>query len=125
MLNLINIFAVMLMPYFWLLLSSFFGVVASIALKLAAVANSPYGPSLFATERIPYYIAAISAYGAGFFFYAVALRNLDLSIAYPLMVAISIIGVVIYGVFFGGEAIGAARYIGVIFIAVGIVLLNR
>lgn len=113
------------MAYLWLSLSAFCSVFASIALKLGAGANINRTTSFLSLNEIIYYVTAVGAYGVGFILYAVALRRLDLSLAYPMMVAIAVLGVISYGQFFGNEAITSTRLLGATLIAVGVFLLNR
>ena len=113
------------MSYFWLALSALCSVIASVALKVGAHnATGNEGALPTFSALLPYAIA-IGSYGMGFGLYALALRKLELSLAYPLMVAISIAGVVAYGVFFGNEEVTSVRVIGATLIAIGIFFLNR
>lgn len=113
------------MSYFWLALSALCSVIASIALKEGAHHGMGNEGVLRASEGLLPYVIAIGSYGMGFGLYALALRELELSLAYPLMVAISIAGVLAYGIFFGNEAVTGVRLIGAALIAVGIFFLNR
>ena len=114
------------MAYLWLLISSTCSVLASIALKSAGSYRTANESAAMASWT-PYilYVAAISAYGAGFVMYALALRRLDLSIAYPIMVASSIAGVFGYGLVTGAESITLARLAGGALVAAGIFLITR
>ncbi|MEC5409839.1 ligand-binding protein SH3 [Paraburkholderia sp. MPAMCS5] len=51
-----------------------------------------------------YRLGALAAYAAGFAFYALALKRVQLSVAYPLMVAVTILEIVMFGVA-SGESI--------------------
>jgi len=113
------------MSYIWLVISSICSVMASVALKSASGVparfdNGPLGWAL----ALPYFVA-IAAYAGGFAMYALALRRLDLSIAYPLMVAMSIAGVFIYGLTAGSESITPLRIAGGLLVATGVFLLTR
>jgi len=109
------------MAYLWLILSGACSVAASVALKAAGA--GPAQATLTA-QALPY-LAAVGAYGLGFGFYALALRQLDLTLAYPLMVAFAIAGVFVYGLVSGAESISAMRMAGAAFIAVGVFLMSR
>jgi len=112
------------MAYVWLILSGACSVAASVALKLAgATSAQAAAPSLLA-QALPY-LGAIGAYGLGFGFYALALRQLDLTLAYPLMVAFAIAGVFVYGLVSGTETITALRMAGAAFIAIGVFLISK
>lgn len=67
-------------------------------------------------------IAAIAAYGLGFVLYALALRRIELSVAYPLMVGVAILAIFIYGLA-GGDPVTFKSVIGAILIFSGILLL--
>jgi len=112
------------MAYLWLVLSAACSVAASVALK-AAGANSSAAVALpFTAQALPY-LAAIGAYGLGFGFYALALRQLDLTLAYPLMVAFAVAGVFLYGLLVGAESISAMRLAGAALIALGVFLISK
>jgi len=110
------------MPYFLLALASGCSVLASIVLKIAGTNGMPAPFSLLL--MLPYLGAAI-AYTAGFAFYALALRQLDLTLAYPLMVALSILGIFLYGIVWTSETISAFRLIGAAFIGVGVFFVSK
>ncbi len=112
------------MAYLWLILSGACSVAASVALKAAgSSAAQAAAPSLL-SQALPY-LGAIGAYGLGFGFYALALRQLDLTLAYPLMVAFAIAGVFAYGLLSGTETITAMRMAGAAFIAIGVFLISK
>ncbi|MFJ3465249.1 DMT family transporter [Achromobacter spanius] len=112
------------MAYLWLILSGACSVAASVALKAAGSASAQAGASSLLTQALPY-VGAIGAYGLGFGFYALALRQLDLTLAYPLMVACAIAGVFAYGLLSGTETITAMRMAGAAFIAIGVFLISK
>ncbi len=112
------------MAYLWLILSGACSVAASVALKSAGAGPSTALPAPLLTQALPY-LMAIGAYGLGFGFYALALRQLDLTLAYPLMVAFAIAGVFGYGLLSGAESISAMRMAGAAFIAVGVFLISK
>lgn len=109
------------MAYLWLILSGACSVAASVALKAAGAGSAQ---ATLTAQALPY-LAAVGAYGLGFGFYALALRQLDLTLAYPLMVACAIAGVFLYGLVSGAESISAMRMAGAAFIAVGVFLMSR
>ncbi|WP_186084046.1 small multidrug resistance protein [Burkholderia gladioli] len=75
----------------WLIIiaSGIFGGIASVLLRIAALKGIALGES----SVLPWLMrgAAVAAYGAGFILYALALRRTTLGIAYPTMVAVSMI----------------------------------
>lgn len=114
------------MAYFWLVLSGLCSVAASIALKIAAnTSNTNQTISILSIQGAFPYICAMVFYGLGFGLYALALKKLDLSLAYPLMVGISILGILAYGVLSGNELVSSSRIAGALLVMVGIFLLNR
>ncbi|MNR48107.1 4-amino-4-deoxy-L-arabinose-phosphoundecaprenol flippase subunit ArnE [compost metagenome] len=112
------------MAYLWLILSGACSVAASVALKAAGANSSAAPPLPLVAQALPY-LAAVGAYGLGFGLYALALRQLDLTLAYPLMVAFAIAGVFLYGLLSGAESISAMRMAGAAFIAVGVFLMSK
>lgn len=112
------------MAYLWLILSGACSVAASVALKAAGAGPSAAAPARLLAQALPY-LAAIGAYGLGFGFYALALRRLDLTLAYPLMVAFAIAGVFGYGLVSGAESISAMRMAGAALIAIGVFLMLK
>jgi len=113
------------MAYIWLILSGACSVVASVALKIGGSATKDGGVALLSMNSLVPYGIAIGSYGLGFALYAAALRELDLSLAYPLMVAIAIIGVMTYGLLFGNESVTICRGIGAALIATGVFFVTR
>ncbi|WP_342704974.1 small multidrug resistance protein [Burkholderia arboris] len=75
----------------WLIVvaSGVFGGLASVLLRVAALKEI----SLDESDGLPWIArgAAVAAYGVGFVLYAAALRKTTLGIAYPTMVAISML----------------------------------
>ncbi|WP_408380438.1 SMR family transporter [Paraburkholderia caledonica] len=90
------------MNYATLVASRLFGAIASILLRLAANHESAgvvlRGPAIF-------------SYGPGFVFYALSLKRIPLTIAYPLMVGVSIISVTTFSAF-GEENVRSRQMCG-------------
>jgi small multidrug resistance pump len=94
------------MPFFLLLLSGTCSALASILLRVAGQVIAVRSDVLilgFADRPLLLRLAAIVAYAAGFAFYALALKRVELSVAYPLMVAVTILEILLFG-FVSGEA---------------------
>lgn len=68
-------------------------------------------------------LPAIIFYGIGFVLYSVGLRNIDVSRAYPIMVAFAILQVIALGSCLG-EEITLKMIIGSSFVVVGIILIS-
>ncbi len=80
----------------WIILigSGLFGGLASILLRMAALQDT----ALTTSALLPLALRgmAVGFYGVGFVLYALALRKTNLSTAYPLMVAVSILVVLAF-----------------------------
>ncbi|MCY1529408.1 hypothetical protein D9M68_645500 [compost metagenome] len=114
----------MKMAYLWLILSGACCAAAGVVLKAAGAGASAALPAPLLAQVLPY-LAALGVYGMGFGFYALALRQLDLSLAYPLMIAFAIAGVFGYGLLSGGESISAMRVAGATLMAIGVFLMSK
>lgn len=112
------------MSYVTLLLSGSCSALASILLRLAGRVPADNGVLLlsFATRPLLYRFGAICAYGAGFFLYAIALKRVELSIAYPLMVAVTILEITLFSVALG-EGASLRTLTGVALLLVSVLLL--
>ena len=72
----------------------------------------------------PYVIGGLALYGVGTVLWLFALRQLDLSLAYPF-VAMSFIMVMLSGIVFLGEPLQASRVIGMALIVAGLLVMAR
>ncbi|SAK79767.1 ligand-binding protein SH3 [Caballeronia ptereochthonis] len=93
------------MPFFFVFLSGTCSALASLLLRFAGrlpVAPNDLLIAGFAAKPLALRLAAIGAYGAGFAFYALALKQLELSIAYPMMVAITLVEILLFDAALGG-----------------------
>ena len=109
------------MPYLLVALSSVFSIIASIALKTGGALN----PTRTSWDGMLPYAVAVTAYGMGFGLYALALRKLQLSLAYPVMVALSMLGIFAYGTLWAHETVTLHRALGAGLIGTGIFLVLR
>lgn len=111
------------MSYFLLISSGIMSAFASVLLRVAgqmpSVAIADF--SLTSTPTM-LRIGAVAAYGLGFVLYAMALKRIELSVAYPLMVGVAILAIFIYGIA-GGDTVTLKSVIGAILIFSGILLL--
>ncbi|MDR5732715.1 SMR family transporter [Caballeronia sp. LZ025] len=112
------------MQYITLLLSGTCSALASILLRLAGTLPSEGGALLFGMQARPliYRLGAIGAYGAGFVLYALALKRVELSVAYPLMVAVTILEIMLFGVVLG-EAMSLRTLAGATLLIASVLLL--
>ncbi|MFY0681394.1 MAG: EamA family transporter [Thalassovita sp.] len=72
----------------------------------------------------PFVVLGLALYGVGTVLWLFALREMDLSLAYPF-VAISFVMVVLSGVFFLGEPLQLSRMAGLGLIVLGLLVLAR
>ncbi|SAL66380.1 small multidrug resistance protein [Caballeronia arvi] len=112
------------MSYITLVLSGTFSALASVLLRFAGKLPGNGEALLFgmAARPLAYRLAAIGAYGAGFVLYALALRRMELSIAYPLMVAVTILEIMAFGAL-SGEAMSMRTLAGATMLIASVVLL--
>lgn len=93
-----------MLPYLLLFLSACMSALASVLIKLAGQYELPdFQIQAIVTRPVLLIAAALATYGLGFLFYALALKKLELSLAYPIMVAITILLIYGYGVCIGEQ----------------------
>lgn len=85
----------------FLLLSGTFSAIASILLRMAGRSTENFAHLTNALFDRPmlFRLGALCAYGLGFICYAVSLKKIELGIAYPLMVGITILEIFFFGIF--------------------------
>lgn len=114
------------MQYAYLFISGILGGIASISLKIASINSNKVSSLEFFTFNIAgTYLISIISYGLGFLFYGLALKKIELTLAYPVMVGITIISLFSYGYFIGNEVVSIYRVFGSILIFIGIFLIVR
>ncbi|MXN78026.1 small multidrug resistance protein [Burkholderia sp. 4701] len=108
----------------WLVIvaSGVFGGIASVLLRVAALNGIALGES----SVLPWLArgAAICAYGIGFVLYAIALRKATLGVAYPTMVAISML-VVLSFTALHEHFLHPAQAVGALVILIGVWMITR
>ena len=113
----------------WLLLvvALTLNATANILLKLGATQLGGLGgPDLIGRLARDYYLfAGLLLFALNVVFYMVALSRLDLSVAYPIMVAGGIVIVVSVSALLLGEPIDVPQGIGLILLVVGIALVGH
>lgn len=118
-------------------LNSFFIVFVSVSLSAIAqlsfkfgvtnveiIENSNVVAKAWALFTSPFVFLGLFLYGVGTILWLFALKQIDLSLAYPF-VGMSFIMVFLMGVFFLGEPFNMNRLIGTIIIIFGILFLAR
>lgn len=111
------------MAYILLIASGIMSALASVLLRIAGQMPEA-AATTFALTSTPMLLrfGAIAAYGLGFILYALALRRIELSVAYPLMVGVAILAIFAYGLA-GGDSVTLRSVIGAVLIFSGILLM--
>jgi len=104
--------------YVALAAAGFCGALASVL--LTRVANVPIIP--FSYVGVGGRFVALFVYGVGFILYGYALKSIGVSIAYPVMVAISVVALLVYATVHG-ESMGMKNVVGAALVLAGVVLL--
>ncbi|WP_423394299.1 small multidrug resistance protein [Burkholderia sp. LMG 21824] len=108
----------------WLIViaSGAFGGLASLLLRVAALKGVALGES----SLLPWIVrgAAVGAYGIGFVLYAVALRKTSLGIAYPVMVATSMLVVLAFTALHE-HLLRPMQAVGAVVILIGVWMVTR
>ncbi|TDY42315.1 small multidrug resistance pump [Paraburkholderia rhizosphaerae] len=116
------------MAAFLLFAAATSSAIASVLLKLAArldinaTAAGMSGLWALMTASTGVRLGAVIAYGVGFVFYAMALKRVALSTAYPVMVGITIVALLVYGAM-AGESITMKGIAGSALVVVGVALI--
>jgi drug/metabolite transporter (DMT)-like permease len=98
-----------------------------VLLKFVAIAeltgeSGPTVGQLFVVLLNPAFVLAVASFLAGVFFWIIALRRLDLSLAYPsVSVSYALIALVSWRLF--GERIGLSGWLGIVTIMVGVTVM--
>ncbi|MFC0400808.1 ligand-binding protein SH3 [Paraburkholderia rhizosphaerae] len=117
-----------IMAAFLLFAAATSSAIASVLLKLAArldinaTAAGMSGLWALMTASTGVRLGAVIAYGVGFVFYAMALKRVALSTAYPVMVGITIVALLVYGAM-AGESITMKGIAGSALVVVGVALI--
>jgi small multidrug resistance pump len=104
----------------WCALASLASAAATYLIKMSGSAGEG-----FSLARLAWLGAACGAYGMGFVAYAFALQRLQISLAYPVMTAITIAMVALIGYFALQEPLGMTRLAGIALVTAGAFLVAR
>lgn len=108
--------------YVFLLFSVVFNVAANFTLK-AFVANKH--PDFITQMKMFAFYLAVAFFGINFLFYAKALQNIPISLAYPIVVGLSVAGLVTLSLIFLNERLTLPQGAGIVLIVGGIILITR
>lgn len=79
----------------------------------------------FLMLKSPLVISAVVLFFIAPVFFAVALSRMDIIVAYPVQIGLNFLCVVLLALIFLGEQMTMARFIGILFIFIGIYYLNK
>jgi len=113
-----------------LLLTIVLTAVANILLKYAAVhrqAGEANGAMavLWDIFTTPSLLLGVSCLGIAVIAYAIALRNINLSVAYPVMTTSVVVLVSLFSAIYFGEPVTLLKTVGTVFVISGVVLLSQ
>lgn len=109
--------------YLWCALAALASTGATYLIKLSTQVAEP---SLFWNwPRLSYLGAALASYGFGFVLYSFALKRLPISLAYPVMTAVTLVLITGVGAVFLSEELNVMKLIGIVLIALGAFFLTR
>lgn len=117
----------------WLLLLMTIGLtaVANLLLKYAAVNRKELGAAkglianIFEMFTTPSLLLGILCLGIAVMSYAIALRNINLSVAYPVMTTSVVVLVALFSAIFFGEPITIVKTVGTVIVIAGVILLSQ
>jgi small multidrug resistance pump len=114
-----------------LLLTIILTAVANLLLKYAAVNRQELGETkgaitgLWEIFTTPSLMLGIVCLGLAVIAYAIALRNINLSVAYPVMTTSVVVLVAIFSAIYFGEPFTLVKAAGTIMVISGVILLSR
>lgn len=114
-----------------LLLTIILTAVANLLLKYAAVNRQELGEakgiiaSLWEIFTTPSLMLGIFCLGLAVLAYAVALRHINLSVAYPVMTTSVVVLVAIFSTIYFGEPITLVKTAGTVMVISGVILLSQ
>lgn len=96
------------------------GIASTVATYLMRVSSLESGvATFFSLQRLMYLGAAVGAYGIGFIFYSLALRKLPMSLAYPVMTAMTMLMIALVGAVVLQESMGMMKILGIALLVLG------
>jgi multidrug transporter EmrE-like cation transporter len=112
----------MILSYVFLLLSGTCSAAASIFLRIAGQEIVPHDMTIAGLpQSLVLRLFAVGAYGLGFLLYAASLKKLELGVAYPMMVTITLLELFVYNAIAGGITLRMA--FGALLLVCGLFLL--
>lgn len=114
-----------------LLLTIVLTAVANLLLKYAAVNRQEVGEAkgiianLWDIFTTPSLVLGIFCLGLAVIAYAIALRNINLSVAYPVMTTSVVVLVAIFSAIYFGEPVTLVKAAGTVMVISGVILLSQ
>lgn len=113
-------FSPALVGYLWCAIASLFSASATLLLKKST------GPGSYADmAKLVWMGSAAGSYLLGFFCYGQALSRLDMTAAYPVMTALTMATVAVFGTVFLGEAVSLSKVTGMCLLCLACWLMTR
>lgn len=106
--------------FLWCALAGAASALASLLIKFSNNAGADW-----TITKLAWLGAACGVYGLGFIAYSVALRKLDISLAYPVMTAVAMAMVALAGVLVLNETLTGWKLTGMVMVAAGAFALTR
>jgi multidrug transporter EmrE-like cation transporter len=115
------------MKYLFLIAALSLNALANVLLKAGAMqfAARPEPNLLLRLVASPQLLLALALFALNVVFYAAALTRLNLSVAYPIMMAGGMIAVVLASVAWLEEPVSTAQILGLALLVAGIVLVSQ
>ena len=117
--------------YLFLVIALVLNAAANLLVKYAAVHQAPVAPDATGMTRIlatyvsvPF-LLGISCFGLNLLAYTQALKRLPISTAYPVMVSLGYLLILVVSWFLFQERLGVQRYVGAALMIAGLWLLLR
>jgi len=111
-----------------LLLTVVLTAVANILLKYSAIHHQSEAVGIVANLRelatTPTLVIGITCLGLAVIAYAVALRGINLSVAYPVMTTSVVVLVTAFSAIFFGESFTLVKSVGTVIVIAGVILLS-
>ncbi|GAB2851159.1 SMR family transporter [Pseudoduganella ginsengisoli] len=106
--------------YLWCAGAALASALSTFLIKLSGQAGSDWN-----IARLAWLGSACASYGLGFICYSIALQKLQISLAYPVMTAITLALVAVTGYAALQEPMSAAKLAGILLVGAGAFLLAR
>ncbi len=114
--------------YGFLILALLFNASANLLVKVSALrspgARSGLGAHAASYLSVPF-VAGVFLFGLNLLLYAQALKRIPISVAYPVMVSVGYLLILVVSFFAFGERLSLARYGGAVLVLAGVWLLVR